>query len=196
MVKILMDYMLEILIVGLVLSADSFSAALAMGFRNHTKWDVVKFALSSGIAEGLVAFFGAMIGVKVIAEFDKYDHWISFVLLLIVSLHMIKEGWEEIRAEKNEEQSAKVISFHSFAKVLMVSFATSLDAFAVGVTLGSRAQSIGVSLYPYIISISLWAFFSTIFGMALAKRVSERFGGYFSLAGALVLLVMAFKLLK
>ena len=77
--------LLEVLIVGLVLCADSFSAALAMGTRPHKFTDTLKFAFSSGGAEALVSFIGAMAGARVIAEFDSIDHWISFVLLIAVT---------------------------------------------------------------------------------------------------------------
>ena len=52
----------EVLIVGLILSADSFSAAVAMGLRPFSKKDAIKFAASSGIAEALFALIGAMAG--------------------------------------------------------------------------------------------------------------------------------------
>jgi putative Mn2+ efflux pump MntP len=58
---------LEISIVGLVLCADSFSAALAMGVRPHKLGDTLKFAFSSGGAEALVAFLGAIAGAKIIS---------------------------------------------------------------------------------------------------------------------------------
>src|SRR5690606_6838326 len=123
--------LLEVLIVGLVLCADSFSAALAMGTRPHKFTDTLKFAFSSGGAEALVSFVGALAGAKVIAEFDSIDHWISFVLLIAVAVHMAQEGIQELKNRHNENQETK--PFHSYLKVLIVSFATSLDALAVGV---------------------------------------------------------------
>lgn len=84
---------IEALLVGLVLSIDSFSAALAMGHRPFTSKDAIKFALSSGIAEGLVALFGALAGAHIIAKFAAVDHWIAFGLLMAVALHM---GYESV----------------------------------------------------------------------------------------------------
>ncbi len=187
-----MPLFFEILLVGLVLSADSFSAALAMGFKPHTKKDVLKFAVSSGSAEAIVAFLGAVLGSTIIAQFDSIDHWISFFLITAVALHMIWEGIEEIRGNKDEEEGEKSEKqFHSFTKVLIVSFATSLDAFAVGVSLGTT----GKPLLPFIGSIGIWAFISTVVGMALARKVSEKFGAYFAFLGAGVLIFLAFDLL-
>ena len=186
-----MELFLEVMLVGLVLSADSFSAALAMGFRPHTNRDVLRFALSSGLAEGSVALLGAILGSKIIAQFDSIDHWVSFVLIMMVAFHMIWEGIIEIRTKKNDEREQN-IEFHSFYKILIVSFATSLDAFAVGVSLGTTSKP----LLPFIGSIGIWACISTIIGMALAKKVSKRFGAYFTFIGAAVLIILAFKLLE
>ena len=179
----------EVLIVGLVLSADSFSAALALGARPHKFSDTLKFAFSSGGAEALVSFLGAIAGAKIIADFDSIDHWISFILLIGVALHMAWEGIVELKQADNKEQSPK--KFHSFIKIIIVSFATSLDAFAVGVSLGVT----GKPLIPFITSIGLWAFFSTILGMGIAKFASKKIGPIFSLLGATVLAILAFKFL-
>lgn len=183
-----MEYLLEVIVVGLVLSADSFSAALALGARPHKFSDTLKFAFSSGGAEALVSFLGAIAGAKVIAEYDAIDHWISFGLLTMVALHMVYEGIMELR---NHEEAEEPKKFHSFFKVLLVSFATSLDAFAVGVSLGVSDKP----LSPYIASIGLWAFFSTIIGMSIGKAASKKLGPVFNILGALVLIGLAIKFL-
>lgn len=176
----------QILIIGAVLSADSFSAALAMGFRKHTIKDSLKFALSSGGAEAIVAFLGAIAGNVIVKKFDQYDHWISFLLLLGVALHMIYEGICEFMdkdKDKDKEEAKEEKKFHSFIKVLIVSFATSLDAFAVGVTLGVSENV----LWPYIVSIGSWAFATTLLGMYIARRASKKIGPIFNLIGGIIL---------
>lgn len=181
--------LVEIIFIGLVLSADSFSAALALGSRPHKMGDTLKFALSSGGAEALVSFVGAMAGAKIIAEFDSIDHWVSFILLLGVGIHMAYEGIEELRSKSDDRDGPK--EFHRFYKVLLVSFATSLDALAVGVGLGVS----GKKLWPYVASIGFWAFLSTVFGMSLAKVASRKVGPYFNLLGSLILIGLGFKFL-
>lgn len=180
--------MLEIILVGLVLSADSFSAAVAMGMRPFTKKDALKFAFMSGAAEGLVALLGAEAGEHLISKIKAYDHWIAFTLLLAVSLHMAYEAIQDLRNKEKKEHE----NFHGILKILIVSFATSLDAFGVGIGLGIAKDSIT----PYIISIGFFAFISTIVGLYLAKKISKRFGPVISLIGALILIIIAFQMLK
>jgi manganese efflux pump family protein len=183
----------EVLVIGLILSADSFSAAVAMGLRPFSKKDAYKFAASSGGAEALVAFIGASAGAHIVSKFGAFDHWIAFFLLAGISLHMAYEGIQELRAKNDlNSQQGETLEFHGFSKILLVSFATSLDAFGVGIGLGVANKPI----FPFILSIGLWAFVSTIAGLHLARRLSKAFGPLITLFGALVLGVLAFQMLK
>lgn len=177
----------EVLAVGFVLCADSFSAALAMGFRPHTQRDTFKFALLSGAIETFVAIVGVAFGKIVISQFSAYDHWISFILLSIVALHMYKEGWEDFKDSISELDEPKIEKkFHGLFKILIVSLATSLDALAVGVGLGAA----GKTHWAYFVSIGLWAFSATLIGMAIARKVPAKLSAYFSFFGATILLGM------
>jgi putative Mn2+ efflux pump MntP len=182
-------FLFEVTVVGLVLSADSFSAAVAMGHRPFSNKDAYRFAFSSGSAEALVALFGALAGGQIIKRFAAIDHWIAFGLLAIIALHMAYEGIKDLLSKEVKEEK---LDFHSFGKVLLVSFATSLDAFGVGIGLGISDKPIA----PYIISIGFWAFTTTIIGLHLAKRLSEKFGPIMNIVGAIVLGIMAFQMLK
>jgi putative Mn2+ efflux pump MntP len=179
----------EVLIVGLILSADSFSAAVAMGLRPFSKKDAIKFAASSGIAEALFALIGAMAGAHLISKLKSVDHWIAFALLAGVALHMAYEGVSDLLSK---ETKIEKLDFHSFTKVLIVSFATSLDAFGVGIGLGVAEKPI----LSYIISIGFWAFISTIAGLYLARKLSKKSGPIATLLGSIVLGIMAFQMLK
>lgn len=184
-----LHYLFEVIFVGLILSADSFSAAVAMGHRPFSEKDAFRFAFSSGGAEALVALAGALAGKEIISRFSAIDHWIAFGLLAAVAIHMAYEGISELRSKEVKIQK---LDFHSFKKVLIVSFATSLDAFGVGVGLGISEKP----LIPFIISIGCWAFLSTMIGLHLAKRLSNKFGPIMSIVGAIVLGIMAVQMLK
>ncbi len=184
-----MTSIFEILIVGLVLSADSFSAAVAMGHRPFSKKDAYRFAIASGGAEAIMALIGAVAGTYVISKFSAIDHWIAFILLGGVAIHMGYEGLQDLLSK---EIKVEKLNFHSFKKVLLVSFATSLDAFGVGIGLGVSSKPI----LPYIASIGFWAFISTIVGLYVAKKLSQKFAPLMSLIGAVVLGYLAFQSLS
>lgn len=179
-----MAFILEVLIVGLVLSADSFSAAIAMGHRPFSRKAAIEFASASGSAEALMAFLGAIAGSVIIARFSAIDHWIAMLLLAGVALHM---GYEGIHDWIHKKEETEELKFHSFKKILLVSFATSLDAFGVGISLGISTKP----MFPFIFSIAFWACSTTLIGLYLARKLSEKFGPFMNIAGALVLGYMA-----
>ncbi len=180
-----MTHLLEAILFGFVLSLDSFSAALALGFRKHQLKDSLLFAFLSGSSEAFVTYIGVILGSKIILQYDLIDHWIIFFLLTSVSLHM---GYEGIKAGKLKDyDEEKKQSFYSPMKLLVVSFATSLDAFAIGLSLGIGQKPLGV----FISAIGICAFIATILGMMIAKRASSRWGQIFSLFGCVILFSMA-----
>lgn len=183
------SHIIEVISIGLILSADSFSAAIAMGHRPFTRKDAFLFALSSGSAEALVSLVGAMAGTHIVSRFEAYDHWVAFLLLLGVAVHM---GYEGISEYISKEEKIEKLDFHSFTKVIIVSFATSLDAFGVGIGLGISDKP----LIPFVISIGFWAFITTLLGLNLARRLSTKFGPVMSIVGAIILTMMAFQMLK
>ena len=185
-----MQLLLEVMVLGLVLSVDSFSAAVAMGHRPFTRKEALRFAFSSGGAEAMATLVGALAGSQIISKLEAWDHWIAFTLLMAVALHMAYEGIEHLRGHEEETEGKK--EFHSFAKVLLVSFATSMDAFGVGIGLGIAHKPI----VAYVASIGLWAFSATIAGLYLARKLSDRFGPIMHLVGATVLGALAFQMLK
>lgn len=183
-----MQSFFEVLIIGIVLSADSFSAAFAMGGRPFKKSDALKFGVCSGAAEALSTFLGFWAGANVISYISAYDHWIAFFLLGGVAMHMAWEAISHMRSNVDEV----VLNFHSFSKVLLVSFATSLDAFGVGLGLGVANKNIG----PYVLSIGFWAFTMTVVGLYAAKKLSKKFGPTFTFIGACILGYLAFRMLE
>lgn len=184
-----MPQLLEILSLGLILSADSFSAAVAMGSRKFTRSDLLRFAFASAGAEALSTLVGFFAGSKVMAMISDYDHWIAFGLLLAVALHMVYEGIEGLRGNMEEEESE---SFHSFTKILIVSFATSMDAFGVGIGLGIAHKPI----WAFVGSIGFWAFAATVIGLYLGHTFSKKLGPIFTLIAAAVLGYLAVQMLK
>lgn len=185
-----MSLVFEVIFLGAVLSADSFSAALAMGSRPFTKSDALKFAFSSGGAEALATLAGFWAGANIINYISSVDHWVAFGLLAAVALHMAYEGISALRGKHGENEEN--MDFHSFTKVLIVSFATSLDAFGVGVGLGIANKPIT----PFIFSIGAWAFITTLVGLYIAKTLSGKIGPIFTLIGAVVLGILSIQMLQ
>lgn len=186
-----MAFFLEVLILGLVLSADSFSAAVAMGSRKFSRSDLLKFAFASGFAEMAAVVAGYFAGNKMIAAISAYDHWVAFGLLAGIAAHLLFEGVSELWSPAYDDAAGKEVE-HSFLKILLISVATSLDAFGVGIGLGIAEKPI----VPFAISIAFWAFVTTILGVYIGNRASSKLGPIFTIIAGLVLGFLSIKMLS
>ncbi len=180
---------LELLLFTLVLSVDSFSAAIALGFRHFSPRRALFFALSSGFAEGLATALGFGLGKIARNLIVDYDHWVAFVLLAAVGIHMCRQAYLEIRDGKAEEPGVKV---HGAAKILFVSTVTSIDSMGVGVSLGLVSKPIVL----YSLAIGIGAVLATYLGLFLARRLSMRFGGRVEFVAGIVLLLLGIRMLS
>ena len=99
---------------------------------------------------------------------------------------MIHEGYEEL-ATKSKDVAGD-LKFHSFRKILIVSFATSLDALAVGLSLGVANKPV----FPFVASIALFAFIATIIGLFIAKKIPSILAPIFNFIGAIILILLGF----
>jgi putative Mn2+ efflux pump MntP len=172
-----------------VLSIDSFSAAIALGFRHFSSRRALFFALSSGFSEGLAIAIGFLLGQIAQNLVTQYDHWVAFVLLLLVGSHMCYHAYLEMTSRKNVDNEIKV---HGLLKILFVSGITSIDSLGVGISLGLINKPI--VLYSVIAGIG--AFFATYLGLFLAKRLSSRFGEKIEFIGGAVLIALGIKMLS
>jgi len=177
---------------SIVLSVDSFSAAFGMGFRKHDQKEAYRFALSSGFAEGTLSAFGLAFGKHIISKIASFDHWIAFSLLLGVGLHMIYESVKKIKTTHDDNQEKKEEDFHSYGRILIVSIVTSIDALGVGMGLGIA----GNSPLLYSSAIAVAAFVATLLGLKLARSLSRNLGPKVEIVGGVILILLAFPLLR
>ncbi len=180
--------LLELILFTVVLSIDSFSAALALGFRHFSRRRALFFALSSGLSEGVATALGFLLGRVARGLIIEYDHWIAFILLFAVGGHMLFEAWKEIRDGSHDPDLPRV---HSPMKILFVSAVTSIDSLGVGVSLGLVDKPIGL----YSTAIGVGAFLSTYLGLFLARKVSMRMGGFAEMLAGLVLVLLGVRML-
>ncbi|MDX2254348.1 MAG: manganese efflux pump [Pseudanabaenaceae cyanobacterium bins.39] len=179
----------ELFLFTFVLSIDSFSAAVAMGFRHFSFRRALFFALSSGFSEGIAVALGFLLGNIAQNLIMEYDHWVAFALLFVVGSHMCYHAYQDMKSTKKEEEEVKV---HSWLKILFVSSITSIDSLGVGISLGLVDKPIAL----YSVAIGLGAFLSTYFGLFLAKQLSAKFGEKIEFMGGLVLIALGIKMLS
>ncbi|MBP7734343.1 MAG: manganese efflux pump [Spirochaetes bacterium] len=182
-----MDF-LSVLIVAVALAMDAFSVCVSCGmvivnpgFRHY-----FRLAFHFGLFQFMMPIFGYFGGRYLEGYIKTFDHWIAFGLLLFIGLKMIYEAFSH---EKESCDQAKDPSRGWSLIVLAV--ATSIDALAVGLSLGVLGRPI---LLPSVIIGAVCALFSVI-GISIGRRVGPLVGRRAEAVGGLMLVAIGIKIL-
>ncbi len=182
----------EILLLAVALSCDAMVCSVIYGQRRYTpqerRRNALMFASAFGAFQFLMPVTGFFGGGALLSLIEDYDHWVAFGLLLAVSFNMVKEalGNEE---EQKEESSGLIKPM----TVLVLAVATSLDALAVGMSIGtieSRIFFASAIIGIVCFSLSLFSFYAAT-PLSHIKILDK----VMNLLGALVLALIGIKVL-
>lgn len=176
---------ISILIIAVALAMDAFAVSLSCGLscRNTFK-TALTASLSFGFFQGGMTFIGWILGFSFKKYISPYDHWIAFILLALIGLHMLKESME------NEDSC---ISLTSFAIVITLSIATSIDALATGVSF----SILDTNIFVPVILIGLTTFVISFMGVYIGRRIrsNNKLKGSVDILGGCILIGMGIKIL-
>jgi putative Mn2+ efflux pump MntP len=179
---------LTLLLIAVSLSFDSFAVSICSGLALCDKKRLkisqsIKIALVLAISQGSMPVLGWLLG-STINEFVKQaDHWIAFGLLSVIGIKMILEG--------NKPVHLKEIANPSHFKILLpMAIATSIDAFAVGISFSFFLNTI---LFTAIL-IGVVTFIVSLSGLYLGKKIGGEFAGKAEIAGGIILIAIGAKI--
>lgn len=176
----------EILLLALALAVDAFTVGTAVGLRHHSPRQVFRLSFHFGLFQALMPLVGIGLGYVFEELIDAFDHWVAFGLLLFVGGRMLLEAFRGRSADAEEGRDpTKGLS------MVLLSVAVSIDALAVGFTLGLAG---GEFILPVVV-IGVVAGALTVLGMFLGGRVGSRFGRGATLFAGLVLIGIGVKVL-
>jgi putative Mn2+ efflux pump MntP len=160
-----------LLTLAFVLSMDSFSVAVAKGVSKFRILDGIKMAIAFSIAHFVMIIIGWLGGNTVNKFISGFDHWIAFVLLAIVGSRMIYDYFQP-----NDNVQNKL----SLWTLLVLSVATSIDTFAIGISFAFLGGDICIAagvIACVIFVLTLCGLFAGLYcGNFLGKK-SEIVGG-------------------
>ncbi len=168
----------EVFLIALSMAMDAFAVCLVAG---STRWaqgprPVFRLSFHFGLFQFLMPVLGWLAGRTVEPLIRDYDHWIAFGLLGFVGLRMI------YAAAKGEESQLSDPS-RGWTLVLL-SFAVSIDALAVGLSLGV----LGISVWYPAVVIGLVTVLLSLAGLRLGNDFGKRLGKPVEIIGGLVLI--------
>lgn len=177
---------LIILPVAIGLGVDAFSVALGASVfpTDSERRRTFRLVFHFGFFQGGMAFLGWLCGRTIEPYVAAIDHWIAFVLLAYVGGRMLRAALRGDLDSSREDPSRGMT-------LVMMSIGTSIDAFAVGLSLALTGSEI---LWPSLV-IALVAAAMTYVGLKIGGELGTRFGPPVQLIGGLVLIAIGVRVL-
>ena len=174
--------LIEIIIIALSLAMDAFAVSVCKGLSmkeiNYKKGIII--ALYFGIFQSIMPLLG-YIFCHYISGTDKIDHYIVFILLFIIGISMIKESLE------NKVLSDKI----DIKNMLILSIATSIDAWAIGITF----SLLSVDIIHSSIIIGVITFILSFIGVIFGNKIGNKYGSKAEMIGGIILILMGLEIL-
>ena len=178
--------------VAFALGCDAFAVGMAVGTRGPCRRACFRLWFHFGLFQFLMPVIGWAVGSSVYGYIKDIDHWIAFTLMFVIATKMFKESISgDDNAEDDKKKSGATADPTRGWSLVGLSIATSIDALGVGFGMGIARMSL---LKPAVI-IGITAAIMTYTGIAMGRRLSESFGRRIETVGAIILYVIAFKLL-
>jgi putative Mn2+ efflux pump MntP len=168
------------------LALDAFAVALGAGLTLQplTHRHVFRLSFHFGLFQALMPIAGWLAGAAVQERIGRYDHWVAFGLLAIVGGKAI---WEALHGDADRPRRDPTRGW----SLIVLSIATSIDALAVGLSLGV----LGIRIWVPAVVIGGVCAAMTAIGMLLGWRVGAAWGRRVEVFGGLVLIVIGVKVL-
>jgi putative Mn2+ efflux pump MntP len=172
--------------VALAMDCFAITMGLACGSRGLSLKQAVRMAAYFGGFQFVMPVVGWFAGDRLLGLIARFDHWVAFGLLVLIGVRMIHES-----IEMSEEEKACRPDQTRGRRLVILALATSIDALAVGLSLGVVGTSV---LYPAAV-IGATSFVLTIVGAKLGPVVGRIVGRRAELIGGLVLIAIGVKIL-
>jgi putative Mn2+ efflux pump MntP len=171
----------EILLIALSMSMDAFAVCLAAGTQEGTSGPRPTFRLSFhfGLFQFLMPVIGWFAGTTVLRYISAYDQWVAFGLLAFVGIRMASSGLDPNNTGPKNNPS------RGWTLVLLA-FATSIDALAIGFSLGL----VGVRIWYPAVVIGVVTGLISWLGILMGNRLGVKFGKRMEIIGGFILILI------
>jgi len=170
---------LTITLISIGLAMDALAVSLGIGTAGQIPTLRGKFRLAAhfGIFQSGMTSLGWLAGATIIQFVSGFDHWIALTLLGYVGINLIRSGFSKDEKAFDQDPSTGVT-------LVLLSFATSIDAFAVGLSIAFLKIPVLLS----VIMIGIVALLLSAIGLFTGARLGEIFGKRMEIIGGLILI--------
>ena len=173
------------LAIALGLSFDTFAVSLSYGvIRNRILFrQAIWIASVLAVFQGGLTVAGYFLGSIISNVLTTTDHWIALGLLAFLGIKMIVEGLKKTKDKETKDFSKTIV-------LLTIALGTSIDAFAVGISLAL----LDVIIWKSGILIGIVTFLASMTAIRIGKSAGERLGNKVEITGGLLLIAIGLKI--
>lgn len=174
---------IEIIVLSLGLAMDATAVSLTDGLSDR-KIKISKallVGLTFGFFQAMMPLLGFLFGSLFAELIETLDHWIALVLLGYLGGKMLYDGFK-----KGEEEIKKL----NLKNLLIQGVATSIDAFAVGISFATLHVDITLA----VCSIGIITMVLSTTGVLIGKKFGDLLNNKATILGGLILVGMGIKI--
>ncbi len=174
----------ELLLIAVGLSMDAFAVSVCKGLsvKELRPRHALLVGLYFGGFQALMPIVGYLLGYRFEEMIQRWDHWIAFVLLVLIGGNMIRESFSK-EEELNDD--------FGFKTMLLLAVATSIDALAVGVTFAF----LSVRILPAAGLIGVTTFLLSMAGIWIGRVFGAKYKARAERLGGCILILIGLKIL-
>ena len=197
------EILIQIILLGVGLSADAFSVALTDGltYTDINKKKSFFIAGVFGFLQALMPLIGFWLVevVEIIAGDIAGESagqimaaivvWVAFALLLFIGTKMLIESIIEMRKPAEEKQPR----LFSIKEVIFYGFATAIDALAAGVAMHTGLSDTR-TIWLHVSIVLVLTFSISLIGLFLGKQIMKLLKGKYEISGiigGIILILLA-----
>lgn len=183
----------EIALIGIALAMDAFALTVAncttheKNLNRKKEWSM---PLAFSAFQFLMPLLGFFLGGLVSGFLQSFAKFLSAGIFFILAVKIVFDIIEENKAETVHPRDKKTQSF-TLGVLFIQAVATSIDAFAVGITFAATTLPFSVFIAAGIIGIITFAIVA--FALLIGKSLGKLLGKYAVWCGAIILFALAVK---
>ena len=176
----------EILFIGIGLAMDAFAVSVTSGItlKKMRLPHAMRIAIFFGAFQAIMPLLGWLGGRCFRQYICSYDHWVAFVLLVIIGGKMIHE------ARRPATDGPAADPLHVYV-LFTLAIATSIDALAVGITF----SFLDIDIWQAIGIIGAVTFVLSFAGTQIGKTFGHMFENKLEILGGIILIGIGLKIL-
>ncbi len=179
---------IELFLTAVALSMDAFAVSTCKGLNLRAmNWKrATVIGLFFGGFQALMPLIGWLLGKQFEHLITSVDHWIVFALLSIIGGKMIFDA-----LKTGEDACCPAEDKLDIKELIGLSFATSIDALAVGISFAF----LNVKILPSIAVIGVTTCVLSMVGVAIGQKFGSKYQDRATLVGGVVLVLIGLRIL-